>query len=62
MTNDCDRCGEPSTMTWHELHVCDECYDWYDNYEPPEPDGECFRGHEAAGYQAEQMEQARRLK
>lgn len=30
--------------------------------EPPEPDGECFRGGEAAAYEAEQMAQWQRLK
>lgn len=30
--------------------------------EPPEDDGECFRGGEAAAYLAEQQEAARRLK
>lgn len=30
--------------------------------EPTEPDGECFRGGEAAAYLAEQQEAARRLK
>lgn len=25
------------------------------DHEPPEPDGECFRGGEAAAYEAEQM-------
>lgn len=31
-------------------------------YEPPEPDGEAFRGGEAAAFLAEQQEAARRLK
>jgi len=32
------------------------------NREPPEPDGEAFRGREAAAYEAEQMAEARKLK
>ena len=68
-------CGEPVTKTWDEgedfafwtgqprhTPVCDECWTKRDNYEPPDPDGECFRGGEAAAYQAEQLEHARRLK
>jgi hypothetical protein len=42
--------------------LCEGCKGKRDNYEPPEPDGEAFRGGEAAAYQAEQMERARRLK
>ena len=70
----CD-CGEPATQTWDEgqdyafwtrqprhTPVCDECWTKRDNYEPPEPDGEAFRGNEAAAYQAEQLEAARRMK
>lgn len=34
---------------------CEDC-------EPPEPDGEAFRGGEAAAYEAEQMYRAQRLK
>ena len=30
------------------------------NYEPPEPDGEAFRGGEAAGFRAEQQAQHQR--
>ena len=30
------------------------------NYEPPEPDGECFRGGEAAAYEAEEMARIQR--
>lgn len=71
---DCE-CGERATREWDEgpdyafwtsqpryTPVCGECYIRRDNYEPPEPDGEAFRGNEAAAYQAEQMEKARRLK
>ncbi len=42
--------------------MCDACWTKRDNREPPEPDGEAFRGGEAAAFQAEQLEQARRLK
>lgn len=70
----CDRCGEPSTRTydhgadhgfwlgWRLEPVCDECYRYLDNREPPDPDGEAFRGHEAAAFQNEQLHAARRLK
>lgn len=37
---------------------CEVC--WPD--EPPEPDGECFRGGEAAAFEAEQMAEWQRLK
>jgi hypothetical protein len=29
--------------------------DTYEDAEPPEPDGECFRGHEAENFIAEQQ-------
>jgi hypothetical protein len=32
------------------------------DYEPPDPDGECFRGREYASALAEQQAQAKRLK
>lgn len=38
---------------------CEKC--WPDR-EPPEPDGECFRGTEYASALAEQQAQAKRLK
>ena len=47
-------------MTWPA--TCDECWTEADNYEPPEPDGECFRGGEAAAFQAEQQAAAMRVK
>ena len=37
--------------------VCEACWIKRDNREPPEPDGEAFRGGEAAAFRAE--EQAR---
>lgn len=42
-----DDYGQPS-------HYCADC-------EPPEPDGEAFRGGEAAAYAAELQDRARRL-
>lgn len=70
----CD-CGEPATTTWDEgpdfafwtgqprhTPVCEECWMRRDNYEPPDPDGEAFRGGEAGAYQLEQMRKAYRLK
>ena len=47
-------------MTWPA--TCDECWRDADNYEPPEPDGECFRGGEAAAFLAEQQAEAMRVK
>ncbi len=71
----CADCGEPATMDWDEgpdyafwtseprrTPICDDCWEKRDNREPPEPDGEAFRGGEAAAYQAEQMAAAQRLK
>lgn len=68
-------CGEPATRTFDEgpdfafwtrqprhTPVCAECFTERDNAEPPEPDGEAFRGGEAAAFAAEQQEQARKLK
>ena len=42
--------------------LCERCMTKRDNYEPSDPDGEAFRGGEAAAYQAEQMWKAQRLK
>lgn len=68
-------CGEPATLRWDEgadfafwtgepryRHVCSDCFNDLDNAEPPEPDGEAFRGNEAAAYAREQMDAARKLK
>ena len=33
---------------------CPACREWRDNREPPEADGEAFRGGEAAAFEAEQ--------
>ena len=76
MTPICARCeDEPATREWdrgedyafwtrepRRIPVCDACYRYYDNYEPPEPDGECFRGREAAAFLSEQLDRAMRLK
>lgn len=72
----CARCEEePATKTWdrgadyafwtrepRQVPVCDACWTYFDNYDPPDPDGECFRGGEAAAYAAEQQAAAWRLK
>jgi len=73
--SECERCGEDATREWdhgydyafwtrqpRRVPVCDECYQWYDNREPPDPDGEAFRGGEAAAYRAERMAEWQRLK
>jgi hypothetical protein len=65
---DClEREGEDvqATKRWtydKTILLCEDCFKTRDNYEPPDPDGEAFRGGEAAAFQAEQMEAARRLK
>jgi hypothetical protein len=40
--------------------LCEECWVKRDNYEPPDPDGEAFRGGEAAAYEAEQQARIQR--
>ena len=40
--------------------VCEACWVKRDNREPAEPDGEAFRGGEAAAFEAEQMERIQR--
>jgi hypothetical protein len=42
--------------------TCSDCRDWISPQEPPDPDGECFRGSEYASALAEQQAQAKRLK
>lgn len=74
---DCyDDCGEPGTMVWRhsdeevfwtsvprEVLLCSDCWTRRrDNREPPDPDGEAFRGHEAAAYWAERAAEWQRLK
>ena len=45
------------------MHECPRCGYHPDNdREPPEPDGEAFRGGEAAAYEREQMAKWQRLK
>lgn len=56
---ECPMCGAIYTDPWGGRH--------YNNsvgccIEPPEPDGECFRGGEAAAYEREQMAAWQRLK
>lgn len=67
----CVDCGEPATTTakyysgpdtYVNEPVCLDCWRTRDNYEPPDADGESFRGGEAAAFQAEQADVARRLK
>lgn len=70
-------CGEPSVAQFDHGRdyafwtrqpqrepMCQECFDRATSRaeNPPEPDGEAFRGGEAAAYQAELLEAARRLK
>lgn len=65
---DCEEEGEviPSTKTWDMgydhafwtgqprlIPVCDMHWSKRDNYEPPDPDGEVFRGNEAAAFELE---------
>lgn len=53
----CLRHGKPllDGMYGHKASNCEDC-------EPPEPDGEAFRGGEAAAYEREQMAKWQRLK
>ncbi len=61
---DCSKCEEDDQPQakgeWFISH--DYCAHCEDNYEPPEPDGEDFRGGEAAAFREEQQDAARRLK
>lgn len=70
----CD-CGARSVRFWDEgadyefwtveprfTPVCQACWTRKDNAEPGDPDGEAFRGGEAAAYQREQQMAAKRLK
>lgn len=54
----CEVCGVAGDEPCKPLCDCEDCID----REPPEPDGEAFRGGEAAGYLAEQQAAAQRLK
>lgn len=43
--------------------LCEDCAELADRCdEPGDPDGEAFRGGEAAAYEREQMDEARKLK
>jgi len=60
---------ELSLTEYRQSGLCQKCQDAFfgedeedEDSEPPEPDGEAFRGREAADYLAEQQEAARRLK
>lgn len=48
------------------VNFCSQCaiaYDaWLDNYDPPDPDGEAFRGDEAAAFERERQFNAMRFK
>lgn len=46
----------------HGKPLATKCASYCEDCEPPEPDGEDFRGGEAAGYGAEQQAAAQRLK
>ena len=58
MTRNCAYCGETFDPCAEEgmTRFCkDDCHECFlrANYEPPEPDGEAFRGGEAAAFEAE---------
>ena len=52
----CEVCGAVGDEPCKPLCDCENCTD----REPPEPDGEAFRGGEAAAYEAEQMAKIQR--
>lgn len=54
----CETCFKEEPHRGHDR--CLECLVAAGDYEPPEPDGECFRGGEAAAYQAEEMARVQR--
>lgn len=67
----CVDCGERATTlaknytgpeSYTPVKVCDDCNEKRDNYEPPDADGEAFRGGEAAAFQAEQAQATWRMK
>lgn len=49
-------------MRNHGDFYCEDCRAFIDNFDPPDDDGEAFRGGEAAAYAWEQQLEARRLK
>ncbi len=71
----CEDCGDIASSLWANgsdevfwtgceryVPLCDACWTKRDNYDPPDPDGEAFRGGEATAYMQEQQAAARRLK
>lgn len=46
---------DPWGHTDETVKMCQPCIDLEENREPPEPDGEVFRGTEAAEYEREHM-------
>lgn len=59
---------DPSVGMMGSGQTCVKCGAWRDDadvaddYEPPEPDGECYRGGEYAASVAHDMAEARKLK
>jgi hypothetical protein len=56
LDTDCRFCGVRDGYACVSGCDCPDCVERAereDNYEPPEPDGEAFRGGEAAAYEAE---------
>jgi Zn-finger nucleic acid-binding protein len=45
---------------WLDAGMLKKLIRMVDNYEPPDPDGEAFRGREAAAFEAEQMARIQR--
>lgn len=75
MPGTCELCGEEArpVFGWakvdpwgqkahQDIHACQPCIDRQENQEPAEPDGESFRGGEAAAYDRERMAEAQSLK
>jgi ribosomal protein L37AE/L43A len=58
----CPDCDEPSLSKADGILQCHSCGWSEEDYEPGDPDGECFRGREYASALAEQQAQAKRLK
>ena len=46
----------------HGKLLATKCASYCEDCEPPEPDGEAFRGNEATAYKREQMIAAQKLK
>jgi hypothetical protein len=61
----CDQCGDTGVVVSVQglgRFCSEQCRSAFDNYEPPEPDGECFRGREASAQTRDEMVRAQRLK